>query len=73
MLDLESTIPDGRPVGRTEKMGIEPATAKLELGLGLSNYELVLRNVSQAYIWMLHFRNVVSNILQRRRQIQDNK
>ena len=40
MLDLESTIPDGRPVGRpagrTEKLGIEPATAQLELGLGLS-------------------------------------
>ena len=35
MLDLESTIPDGRPVGRTEKLGIEPATAQLELGLGL--------------------------------------
>ena len=44
MLDLESTIPDGRPAGlsagpsagRTEKLGIEPATAQLELGLGLS-------------------------------------
>ena len=37
---LESTILDGRPaglpVGRTEKLEIEPATAKLELGLGLS-------------------------------------
>ena len=26
----------GRPAGRTEKLGIEPATAQLELGLGLS-------------------------------------
>ena len=37
---MESTILDGRPAGRTdertEKLGIEPATAKLELGLGLS-------------------------------------
>ena len=40
MLDLESTIPNGRlvgrPTGRTEKLDIEPATAQLELGLGLS-------------------------------------
>ena len=44
ILDLESTIPDGRPAGQTarrpagrpEKLGIEPATARLELGLGLS-------------------------------------
>ena len=28
--------PAGRPVGRSEKLGIEPATAQLELGLGLS-------------------------------------
>ena len=36
MQGLESTILDGRPVGRTEKLGIEPATAQLELGLGLN-------------------------------------
>ena len=40
ILGLESTIPEGRPAGRlagrTEKLGIEPATAQLELGLGLS-------------------------------------
>ena len=37
---LESTIPDGRPAcrpaGQPEKLGIEIARAKLELGLGLS-------------------------------------
>ena len=33
---LESTIPEGRLAGRTEKLVIEPATAQLELGLGLS-------------------------------------
>ena len=36
ILGLESTIPEGRQAGRTEKLGIEPATAQLELGLGLS-------------------------------------
>ena len=40
ILGLESTISEGRsaglPAGRTEKLGIEPATAQLELGLGLS-------------------------------------
>ena len=36
ILSLESTIPEGRLAGRTEKLGIEPATAQLELGLGLS-------------------------------------
>ena len=36
MLGLERTIPDGRPDGWTKKLGIEPATAQLELGLGLS-------------------------------------
>ena len=36
MQGLESTILDGRPVGRTEKLGIEPASAQLELGLVLS-------------------------------------
>ena len=40
MQDLESTIPDGRPAGlsagRPEKLGIEPATAQLKLGQGLS-------------------------------------
>ena len=37
---MKSTILDGwpvdLPVGRTEKLGIEPATAQLGLGLGLS-------------------------------------
>ena len=36
MLGLESTIPEDRPAGQTEKLGIEPARAQLELGLGLS-------------------------------------
>ena len=33
---MESTIPNGRMAGRTKKLGIEPATAQFELGLGLS-------------------------------------
>ena len=45
MLDLESTIPDGLPDGRTEKLGIEPATAQLELGLGLSLANIVYQKV----------------------------
>ena len=36
ILGLESTIPDGLPACRMDKLGIEPATAQLELGLGLS-------------------------------------
>ena len=36
ILGLESTILDGLLAGRTGKLIIEPATAQLELGLGLS-------------------------------------
>ena len=36
MLDLESTIPDGRLAEQTETLRTEPATAQLELGLGQS-------------------------------------
>ena len=41
ILDLESTILDGR----TERLGIEPATAQLKLGLGLSLAIKSLKNV----------------------------
>ena len=32
ILSLESTNPEGRPAGRMEKLGLEPATAQVELG-----------------------------------------
>ena len=53
ILGLESTIqegqpvgfPDGRPAGRMEKLGIEPATTQLELGLGRSLANIVYQKV----------------------------
>ena len=51
ILGLKSTIPDGRPAACwTEKLGIEPATAQLELGLGLS-FAKMMRGSGEEKNW----------------------
>ena len=52
ILGLESTIPEGRPgrpacptAGRPEMLGLEPASAQLELGLRLSLANIVYQKV----------------------------